>query len=121
MAARFPMEPPSQAVLMDIAKEIRANKISILATSYLGIDDELLSHIEDEAKTSIQTNFKCLLHWCRNTEEPDVRHALYKKLSRAAKEGLVSQKGANILQQSDPSTSGHNGSKKGNLHLLGNG
>ncbi len=109
MVARFPMEPPSQAVLMDIAKEIPAHKIGILATSYLGIDDELLSHIQSEAQTSIQTNFKCLLHWCRNTEEPDVRQALLEKLSRAAKEGLVSKTGADVLQKCNTSTADYKG------------
>ncbi len=70
--------------------------------SYLDIDDTLLSHIKDEAGyDSVKTNFKCLLHWCRNTEEPDARQALSDKLSRAAKLGLVSQKGVDVLRQLD--------------------
>ena len=108
MAARFPEEPPSppsQPELMAIAREIPADKINILATQYLEIDDTLMSHIADEAKSSVEKNFKCLLHWCRNTEEPDVGQALYDKLKRAAKEGLVSKKGVDILQKLQQSTS----------------
>ena len=84
---------------MAIAREILANKIDILATSYLDIDDTLLSHIKHGAGyDSIQTNFKCLLHWWRNTEEHNARQALCDKLNTAVKDGLVSQKGADILK-----------------------
>ena len=44
MAARFPREPPPQPELMAIGREIHADKIEILATQYINIDDTLLSH-----------------------------------------------------------------------------
>ena len=106
MAARFPEDtssPPSQPELMAIAREIPADKIHILATQYLDIDDTLLSHIADEAKSSIEKNFRCLLHWCRNTDQRDARQALYDKLNRASKEGLVTKKGVDTLKKHNQS------------------
>ncbi len=105
MAARFPVDPPSQQELMAIAREIPAHKIGILAPSYLAIDETQLSHIEhDTHYNSVQTNFQCLLHWCRNTEEPNPRQALHDLLSKAVKEGLVTQKGVDVLKKQGSST-----------------
>ena len=98
MAARFPEEPATQQELMAIAREIPADKIDIVATQYLDIDDTRLTHIKDDAGyKSIQTNFKCLRHWCCNTLENHARRVLQLKLEKAAKEGLISEKGLHIL------------------------
>ena len=122
MAAKFPKEPATQPELMEIAREIPANKIDIFATRYLNINDTQLTHIKHGAGyESIQTNFKCLLHWCRNTEEPDARQALCDKLSEAVKEGLVTQEGADILKKHHPSTEGEKGKEPlilGTSHYL---
>ncbi len=105
MAARLGTEPATQPELMAIAREIPADKIDLLATSYLDIDDTTLSHIKyGEGYNSIQTNFKCLLHWCRNTTASDARQVLQTKLREAAKEGLVSQKGVDVLAKHDGAT-----------------
>ncbi len=106
MAAMEIKETATQPELMDIAKEILANKIDILASGYLNIDDSTLSHIRDEANTSVITNFKCLLHWCRNdgVELKNARQVLCEKLCKAAKEDLISQKGADILKSPVGST-----------------
>ncbi len=113
MAARFPTEQASQPELHVIAKEIPADKIDVLASTYLGIDDTALTHIRDEAAyNSLRTNFKCLLHWCRNTEDHNPREVLLDKLSKAAKEGLVSKKGVDILKQHDQSQDTREGKDK---------
>ncbi len=101
-AARSPNEQASQQELMDIAKQIPAHKIDTFATSYLDIDDTELSHIKHAAGyDSIQTNFKCLLHWCRTTEESDMRQALNDRLGKAVTEGLICEKGVDVLEKHD--------------------
>ncbi len=86
--------------MWDIGRQIPANNIDFFASKYLDIDDTLLSHIRDEAeRNSRRTNFKCILHWYRNTTENNKRLALCDKLRKAAKEDLVSQDALNVLQQ----------------------
>ena len=87
--------------MVAIAREIPANQIGLLGAAYLDIDDTVLSHIRHEtADNSVYTNFKCLLHWYRNTEEPNKRQALYHKLKKAAKDGLVSEAGVKVVENS---------------------
>ncbi len=101
MAARYPedMGTPSQPELMRIAREIPANKIYLLAIGYLDIEDPLFTQIESDAKYEpVQTSFKCLLHWSRNTEVTNPRKTLYDILQKAVKDGYISQKGVDILK-----------------------
>ncbi len=103
MTAIFPKDLQLQLELMLLAREIPAEKIDILATRYLDIYDSQLTQINIDSKdNSIQTNFKCLQHWYLNTEEPNKRQALQDKLSKAVKEGLVSQKIADLLSEATP-------------------
>ncbi len=106
MAARYPedIEPPSQPELIRIAREIPANKICLLAIGYLDIDEPLFTQIESEAKNEpVQTSFKCLLRWCRNTEVTNPRETLYNKLCKAVKDGYISQKGVDVLKNQNRS------------------
>ncbi len=101
MAARFPSAPASQPELMAIAREIPAHTIDILATSYLDIDPlaELPNIKHGAGYDGILTNFKCLHRWCCNTTEPDARQVLFDRLTKAAKEGLITHKGVEVLRQ----------------------
>ncbi len=105
MAANSYRNQPTQQELMAIAREIPADKIDVLATDYLFIDPQAeLTHIKyGEADDSIRTNFKCLLRWCQKTTVPDQRQVLFDKLSKAAEEGLVTQKGVEILSPNNQS------------------
>ncbi len=104
MAAK-PEDEITQPEMIAIAREIPADKIELFATEYLGIDDTELSHIEDEAKgNSVRMNFKCILHWYRNTLDDNRRNALCAKLENATKKDLASKNAADVLRKSDGPT-----------------